>query len=133
MTCLMNEGKAVYAVCLDFNKAFNKGLNTCFPQSSPTGSGCSWLGWVHWDQRVLVKKNQGTNLIGILNQSLLNMGKNTFCFQILVSAAWGVLLQPIQNYLAVLPCKFSCKLLRKSSSHTTLLTEMMSGVQQGTS
>lgn len=91
--------------------------------------GCNGLD--DWAQRVLVRKNQGTNLIGTLNQTLLDMGKTTFYFQILVSAAWGVLPHSIHNYLAVLPSRFSGKLQLKNSSNRALLAEMMSGVKQG--
>lgn len=45
--------------------------------------GCTGLD--DWAQRVLVRNNQSTNLIGTLKQSLLDMGKTTSCFQILVS------------------------------------------------
>lgn len=128
MTCFVNEGKAVY-ICLDFNKA----LDTCFPYSSAR-TGCSWLGWVQW-AGWLGPESVGEEKSGYQSHRHTEPDPtghgDTFYFQILVSAAWGVLPHSIHNYLAVLPSMFSGKLQLKNSSNRALLADMMSGVKQG--
>lgn len=127
ITCLVNEGKAVLSAWTLINP-WTLVSHRVLQEPIVHGlDGCTGLD--DWAQRVLVRKNQDTNLIDTLNQPLLDMGKTTFWFQILVSAAWGVLPQSIHNYLAVLPSRFSCKLQLKKSSHRALLNEMRSGVE----
>ncbi|KAJ7405394.1 RNA-directed DNA polymerase from mobile element jockey-like protein [Pitangus sulphuratus] len=74
VTCLVNEGKTVGVVCLDFSKAFHN-----FPQHSPGQTGCSWLAlcaqftgkkpWLDgWAQRVVVN---GVHTSGVSQGSVL--------------------------------------------------------------
>lgn len=66
MTCLGNEGKAVGFICLDFNKALDTVSHSILLQELVAHGldGCTGLD--DWAQRVLVSKNQGTNLIDTL-------------------------------------------------------------------
>jgi len=43
VTHLVDEGKAVGVMYLDFSKAFDG----CFPQHPPAETGCSQLGWMY--------------------------------------------------------------------------------------
>ncbi|GAB0180701.1 mitochondrial enolase superfamily member 1 [Grus japonensis] len=44
VTRLVDEGKAVDVVYLDFSKGFD---TVCHRQNSPGETGCSWLGWAY--------------------------------------------------------------------------------------
>ncbi|XP_075569177.1 inositol 1,4,5-trisphosphate receptor-interacting protein-like 1 [Pelecanus crispus] len=78
-----------------------------------------------------LRRNQGPSLLGTLcTGPYLDMEKTTRWFQILVKAAWVVLPQSRHCRLAVLPSRRSCRLRLTDASNSTLLIEMIFGVQQ---
>ncbi|KAM6068272.1 inositol 1,4,5-trisphosphate receptor-interacting protein-like 1 [Theristicus caerulescens] len=78
-----------------------------------------------------LRKNQGPSLLGTLcTGPYLDMEKTTRWFQILVKAAWVVLPQSRHCRLTVLPSRRSCKLQLTNASDSTLLIEMIFGLQQ---
>ncbi|KAK4822523.1 LOW QUALITY PROTEIN: hypothetical protein QYF61_015535 [Mycteria americana] len=76
-------------------------------------------------------KNQGPSLLGTLcTGPYLDMEKTTRWFHILVKAAWVFLPWSRHCRLTVLPSRRSCKLWLTNASQSTLLIEMVLGVQQ---
>ena len=82
-----------------------------------------------------LRRCQSSSLLGTLcTGPYLDLEKTTCWFQTLVKAAWVVLPQSRHCRLTVLPSRRSCKLrLTNASDTTTIMLEMIFGVQQGDS
>ena len=88
------------------------------------------LCFLHHSEEEL-RKNQGPSLLGTLcTGPYLDMEKTTRWFQILVKAAWMFLPWSRHCRLTVLPSRHSCKLRPTNASHSTLLMEIIFGVEQ---
>ncbi|XP_075357766.1 LOW QUALITY PROTEIN: uncharacterized protein LOC142409895 [Mycteria americana] len=78
-----------------------------------------------------LRKNQGPSLLGTLcTGPYLDMEKTTRWFQILVKTAWVYLPCSRHCRLTVLPSRHSCKLQLTNASQSTLLMEIIFGVEQ---
>ncbi|KAM7074310.1 LOW QUALITY PROTEIN: inositol 1,4,5-trisphosphate receptor-interacting protein-like 1 [Ciconia maguari] len=88
------------------------------------------LCFLHHSEEEL-RKNQGPSLLRTLcTGPYLDMEKTTRWFQILVKTAWVYLPCSRHCRLTVLPSRHSCKLRLTNASHSTLLMEIIFGVEQ---
>jgi len=77
------------------------------------------------------RKNQGSSLLDTLcTGPYLDLEKTMRLFQILVKAAWVVLPPPKNSCMTVLPSRHSCRLQLMHPSQSTILIQLMFGVQQ---